>query len=201
VRPAVAHHAALPYNQVPAFVKTLRESAANESTRLAFEWLILTAARTSEVVGARWEEINRTTATWTIPAARIKAGREHRVPLSPRCVELLDCAAAIADGGPFVFPGHSPLKLLSNMVLLMALRRMGRGDITAHGFRSAFRDWSVERTNVPRAVCEAALAHVVRDKAEAAYLRSDLFELRRSLMDTWAKFATTTPADVVSIRA
>lgn len=201
VRPAVAHHAALPYNQVPAFLQTLRDADAGVATRLSFEWLILTAARTSEVLGARWEEIDRTTGTWTIPAARIKSGRDQRVPLSPRCLALLEQAAAITDGGPFVFPGHAPMKPLSNMVFLMLLRRLERDDITAHGFRSAFRDWSAERTNFPRAVCEAALAHVVRDKAEAAYLRSDLFELRRSLMETWAAFATTTIASVVPIRA
>ena len=201
VRPAVTHHAALPYVQIPAFLETLREASTGEPTRLAFEFLILTATRTSEVLGARWEEIDRDAETWTIPGKRIKAGRALRVPLSPRCGELLDRAKAIANGGPFVFPSRSPEKPLSNMVFLMLLRRLNREDLTAHGFRSAFRDWSAERTNFPRAVCEAALAHVVRDKAEAAYLRSDLFDLRRSLMDTWAAFATAKTASVVPIRA
>ena len=153
------------------------------------------------MLGARWDEIDTDEKTWTIPAARIKAGREHRVPLSPRCLEILERAEAIADGGPFVFPGRSPKAPLSNMAFLMLLRRMKRDDITAHGFRSAFRDWAAERTNFPRAVCEAALAHVVKDKAEAAYFRSDLFDLRRDLMETWAAFATAKPGDVVSLRA
>lgn len=201
VRPVASHHAALPYAQVPAFLEALREADAAEPTKLAFEFLILTAARTSEVIGARWEEIGLDAKTWTIPAARIKAGREHRVPLSPRCVELLERAQAIADGGPYVFPGRSPKAPLSNMVFLMLLRRLEREGITAHGFRSAFRDWAAERTNFARSVCEAALAHVLKDKTEAAYFRSDLFEQRRSLMDTWSAFAMTTTADVVTLRA
>ena len=200
-RPLAAHHAALPYAQVPAFLQALRAVEANRSTVLALEFLILTAARTSEVLGARWEEIDRATATWTVPASRIKAGREHRVPLSPCCLTLLDQAAALADGGPYVFPGRSPHAPLSNMVFLMLLRRLERADITVHGFRSAFRDWAAERTNVARAVCEAALAHVVKDKTEAAYFRSDLFEQRRKLMDHWAKFATATPAKVLPLQA
>jgi integrase len=200
VRQGPAHHAALAYSLVPAFVESLRAAEAGEATKLAFEFLILTAARTSEVLGARWEEIDRTSQTWTIPADRIKAGREHRVPLSPRCIELLDRAEAIADGGPYVFPGRLS-KPLSNMVFLMLLRRLKRNDITAHGFRSAFRDWAAERTSVPRAVCEAALAHVVKDKTEAAYFRSDLLDLRRQLMESWARFATSTRAKVVPIGA
>ncbi|MGH9387302.1 MAG: tyrosine-type recombinase/integrase, partial [Vicinamibacterales bacterium] len=195
----LTHHAALPFAQVPSFLKKLRTADAGDSTKLAFEFLILTAARTSEVLGARWEEIDRKSKTWTIPASRIKAGREHRVPLSPRCLELLKRTASIADGGGFVFPGRTPDTPLSNMVFLMLLRRVGQDEITAHGFRSAFRDWAAERTNFPRSVCEAALAHVVKDKTEAAYFRSDLFNQRRSLMDTWAAFATTKTADVVSL--
>lgn len=187
------HHSALAFADVPAFVEELRLADAAVTTKLAFEFLILTAARTSEVLGARWDEIDRASKTWTIPASRIKAGREHRVPLSPRCLELLEEAAAVADGGPYVFPGR-PQAPLSNMVFLMLLRRLKREGITAHGFRSAFRDWAAERTNMPRAVCEAALAHVVKDKAEAAYFRSDLFDLRRSLMNSWATFATKTRA-------
>ena len=201
MRAVASHHAALPYAQVPSFIQTLRSSDASESVKLAFEFLILTAARTSEAIGARWEEIDKEAKTWTIPASRIKAGREHRVPLSDRCVELIEAAEKARDGGPFVFAGKSPERSLSNMAFLMLLRRMGRDDITAHGFRSAFRDWAAERTNMPRAVCEAALAHTVKDKAEAAYFRSDLFEQRGGLMRTWSAFATSTPADVVAIRA
>jgi integrase len=193
VRERAIHLAAIPYKDVPAFLTVLRASDAGEATKLALEFLILTATRTSEVLGARWEEIDRGAKTWTIPSTRIKAGCAHRVPLSPRCLEILKCAETIADGGPYVFPGRSPKAPLSNMVFLMLLRRLKHDDITAHGFRSAFRDWAAERTNVPRAVCEAALAHVVKDKAEAAYFRSDLFELRRKLMNRWATFASARP--------
>jgi integrase len=201
VRPAASHHAALAYGQVPTFVQTLRDGNAGESAKLAFEFLILTAARTGEVIGARWDEIDRDAKTWTIPGARIKSGREHRVPLSARCLELLGSAEQLADGGGFVFPGRSPKAPLSNMVFLMLLRRLKRTDITSYGFRSAFRDWAAERTNMPRAVCEAALAHVIKDKTEAAYFRSDLFDQRRKLLESWAHFATTKPANVVSLRA
>jgi integrase len=201
MRSLPSHHAALPYAQVPSFIQTLRASDASESVKLAFEFLILTAARTSEVIGARWEEIDKEAKTWTIPASRIKAGREHRVPLSDRCVELIEEAEKKRDGGPFVFPGKSPERPLSNMAFLMMLRRIGRDDITPHGFRSAFRDWAAERTNFPRAVCEAALAHVIKDKAEAAYFRSDLFERRRELMASWSAVATATAANVVQMRA
>ena len=131
----------------------------------------------------------------------MKTGREHRVPLAPRAIKILQRAKALSDGGPYVFPGRSPKKALSNMAFLMMLRRLGRDDTTAHGFRSSFRDWAAERTNVPRAVCEAALAHTLRDKTEAAYHRSDLFERRRELMTTWAAFATAKKGEVVAIRA
>lgn len=200
-RDAAKHHAALPYAGVPAFLSLLRGADTHAAIRLAFEFLILTATRTSEVLLATWDEIDLDAQTWTIPAARMKSGREHRVPLSARALEILEQAKTLSNDGPFVFVGRSANKPLSNMVFLMLLRRVGRDDITAHGFRSSFRDWSAERTNVPRAVCEAALAHTVRDATEAAYNRTDLFERRRSLMDTWAAFATATPADVVAIRA
>ena len=200
-RQIAMHHAALPYAKVPMFLEALKMAEAGEPAKIAFQFLILTATRTSEVVGARWEEMNLDAKMWTIPASRIKAGREHRIPLSARCIELLDRARALSDGGPHVFPGRSPKTPLSNMVFLMMLRRMECDEITAHGFRSTFRDWAAERTHFPRAVCEAALAHVVKDKAEAAYFRSDLFELRRSLMDTWAAFATAKVADVLTLRA
>jgi integrase len=196
------HHSALPYQQAPAFVGELQRLDAGEATRLAFEFLVLTAARTKEVLGATWREIDSKAKTWTVPASRMKASREHRVPLSSRCIEILDEAKAIGGGSPesFVFPGRDK-QPLSNMVFLMALRRMGRADITTHGFRSSFRDWASERTNTPQAVCEAALAHTVRDKVEAAYNRTDLFERRRKLMAAWAAFVTKGAADVVQIHA
>jgi integrase len=184
----VGHHAALPYSQVPAFVADLRSSELSESTRLAFEFLILTAARTGEVLGATWSEVDVESALWTIPAKRMKAGREHRVPLSERAVEILQRAKLLAAGSAFVFPSRSPQKPLSNMVFLMALRRM-KLLVTAHGFRSAFRDWAAEQTSFPREVCEMALAHAISDRTEAAYRRGDLLERRRALMRDWEVFA------------
>jgi integrase len=169
--------------------------------RLAFEFTILCAARTSEALGAQWSEIDLEAATWTIPGERMKAGVDHRVPLSPRSVEILKRAEALTDGRAYVFPGRSPKKPLSNMVFLMALRRMDEAGVTPHGFRSTFRDWAAERTTFPRAVCEAALAHTLRDKTEAAYHRTDLFEQRRDLMAAWSAYATATSAEIVRLRA
>lgn len=196
-----SHHAALPYADVPAFIRELREADTAESIRLAFEFLILTAARTGEVLGARWDEIDLNAKAWSIPGIRMKAGREHRVPLSPRCVQLLERAQAIADGGPYVFPGRTPKAPLSNMAFLMLLRRTGKSGVTAHGFRSSFRDWAAERSHSPQAVIEAALAHVVKDKTEAAYFRSDVFDLRRKLVDHWSAFVTDAPGTILKLRA
>ena len=193
------HHTALPYSEVNAFIAGLRKTDANESTRLAFEFLILTATRTSEVLLAQWQEIDLDEKARTIPAARMKAGKTYRIPLAPRCIEILKRAKELSDGGAFVFPGRSTKKPLSVMVFLMMIRRMEK-DITAHGFRSSFRDWAAERTNFPREVCEMALAHSVSDKTEAAYLRGDLFDKRRELMDTWESFATTKKSKVVTLR-
>ena len=188
---ARTHHAALPYAEVPGFIQKLRVLDAIVAGRLGFEFTILTAARTSEVLNAAWTEIDIENATWTIPAARMKAKREHRVPLSSRCLAILKEARKLSANSAFVFPGRSADKPLSNMVFLMALRRM-KLDITAHGFRSSFRDWAAEQTHFPQAVCEAALAHSVKDKSEAAYNRTDLFKKRRDLMTAWAKYCTTT---------
>jgi integrase len=183
------HHAALPYLQVPNFLERLRSCGASEPARLAFELLILTAARTSEVLGATWSEIHLERGLWIIPAKRMKSGREHRVPLAPRCIEILSRAKECAGPSEYVFPSRSPKKPLSNMVFLMTLRRMNI-DVTAHGFRSAFRDWASEQTSYPREVCEMALAHTIPNKSEAAYRRGDLLEKRRDLMVTWSSFAT-----------
>ena len=189
-----------PYAEINSFIAGLREVEANESTRLAFEFLILTATRTSEVILAQWQEIDLDEKAWTIPAGRMKAGRPHRIPLSPRCIEILARARDVSDDGLYVFPGQTIKKPLSTMVFLMMIRRMGK-DITAHGFRSTFRDWAAERTNFPREVCEMALAHSVSDKTEAAYLRGDLFDKRRDLMDTWAAYANTDKSGkVIAIR-
>lgn len=200
-REAKGHHAALPYREVPTFIHTLRDAESGLAVKLGFEFTILTAARTSETLRATWDEVDLKSKTWTIPAARMKAGVEHRVPLSKRAVEILKEAKRLSDGGPYVFPGRHEGRPLSNMVFLMALRRMKKSDLTAHGFRSTFRDWAAERTNFPRAVCESALAHTLRDKTEAAYNRTDLFERRRELMASWAGFVSSKPADVVAIRA
>ena len=200
-RGAPQHHAALPYQAVPTFLGTLRTAKANESIRLAFEFLILTAARTGEVLFATWPEVDLEAKTWTIPGARMKTGREHRVPLALRAITILQRAKALSADGLYVFPGRSPQKPLSNMVFLMLLRRLGRDDTTAHGFRSSFRNWAAECTNIPRAVCEAALAHSLRDKTEAAYHRTDLFARRRELMAQWAAYVTAAAADVMATRA
>jgi len=193
-RATKAHHAALPYPEVPAFLRALRQSNASDLVKLAFELTVLSATRTSETLLATWTEVDLSTQTWTIPGERMKAGVEHRVPLSPRCVAILTQAQVLADGSQYVFLGRSGTKPLSGMAFLMALRRMGRDDVTTHGFRSSFRDWAAEQTSAPRAVCEAALAHALRDKTEAAYHRTDLFERRRELMDSWSAFATSEPA-------
>ncbi len=194
------HHAALAYVEVPAFLATVREASATNAVGLALEFLVLTAARTSEVVGARWSEIDLEEAVWTIPGERMKAGRDHRVPLSVRCLEILKAARKLDAESPYLFPGRGSTQPLSNMAMLMMLRR-ANSDITAHGFRSSFRDWASERTNFTRDVCEMALAHTVRDKTEAAYRRGDLLEKRRELMETWAQFAGARPAKVVRLRA
>ncbi len=181
------HFAAIPYADVPAFIRKLRNVDSGQPAKLAFEFLILTATRTNEVIGARWREIDLEKATWTIPGTRMKAGRDHRVPLSERAVEILTTARAWSDGDGYVFIGRSRNSPMSNMVFLMILRRM-KLNFTAHGFRSAFRDWASEGTNFPREVCEMALAHSIKDKTEAAYRRGDLFEKRKQLMAAWAGF-------------
>jgi integrase len=195
------HHSALPYSEVPGFVEALRDSAIGEIGRLAFELLILTATRTSETLGAKRTEVDLEQKVWAIPADRMKAGREHRIPLSPRAVEIIKRALDLSAGSELVFASSRPDRPLSNMVFLMALRRMERAT-TAHGFRSAFRDWAAERTNFPREVAEMALAHVIKDKAEAAYRRGDLLEKRRALMDAWSAYvASTGRGKVIEISA
>jgi integrase len=199
-RAAKGHHAALPYADVPGFIKQLHEADAAEGVRLALELTILCATRTSETLLAKWAEVDLKTKTWTIPAARMKAAAEHRIPLAGRSIKILTQARATSEENGYVFPGRGRSKPLSNMALLMTLRRMSRSDLTVHGFRSSFRDWAAERTNFPRAVCEAALAHTLRDKTEAAYNRTDLFERRRELMAMWDNFATDCvgkPQDVI----
>ena len=194
-RASKAHHAALPYPEVPAFVSAMRASDASEPVKLGFELTILCATRTSETLRATWTEVDLAAKTWTIPGVRMKGGVDHRIPLSPRCVEILTRAQVLSDGSRYAFSCGTPAKPLSDMVFLRVLERMQRSDATKHGFRSSFRDWAAEQTNFPRAVCEAALAHSLRDKTEAAYHRTDLFDRRRELMIAWTAFATDTGLD------
>lgn len=175
------HHKALAYEAIPKFVSALRKREAVAA--LALEFTILTAARSSEVLGGQWNEVDLGKAIWTIPASRMKAGKEHRVPLSQRAVEILEAVRSL--GSSFMFPAKNGG--LSGMAMSMLLRRMEVA-ATVHGFRSSFRDWSAECTSFAHEVCEMALAHAIGNKAEAAYRRGDLFEKRRRLMDEWAAF-------------
>jgi integrase len=195
----VKHHAALPYDELPAFMTALR--AQHGVAARALEFLILTAARTGEVIGARPEELKD--KIWTVPAGRMKASKEHRVPLSAAALAIIDTLRK-EQGGAHLFPGGKRDKPLSNMAMLALLGRMGRSNLTAHGFRSTFRDWAAECTNYPSEVVEMALAHTINSKVEAAYRRGDLFEKRKALMSGWATFcASSGGADqkIVSIRA
>lgn len=182
----VEHHPALPVEQMGAFMAALRKQDGIAAKGL--ELLILTAARTGEVMAARWAEFDLEKKLWTIPSERMKAGKEHRVPLSKAALSILKAMQEADLSDEFVFPGTRPKKPLSNMAFLQLLKRMKRADLTSHGFRSTFRDWAAERTNYPREVAEMALAHVVSDKVEAAYRRGDLLEKRYRLMEDWANF-------------
>ena len=188
----VKHHPALPYGEVGAFMVGLRRQEGTATS--ALEFLILTACRTGEVIGARWGEFNIEEALWTVPAERVKSGRQHRVPLSLAALAVINAMQKVRaterDDG-FVFPGGKRGRPLSDAALWAALKRTGRSDLTVHGFRSTFRDWAAERTNYPREVAEMALGHAVSNKVEAAYRRSDLFEKRRRLMNEWARFCGT----------
>jgi integrase len=188
------HHPAMPWLDVPAFVKRLRKSQSVGA--LALEFVILTAARSGEVLrsvregeltGARWEEIDLETRVWTLPPKRMKSGKEHRVPLSGRAIEIL-CELCKAKRGPFIFPGQRGDTPLSEMALELIMRRMEAKPFTVHGFRSSFRDWVWECTVFPRELAEVALAHTVGDAVERAYRRGDALEKRRELMEAWAKF-------------
>ena len=199
----VEHHAALPYTELPAFLTRLREHEAIAAR--ALEFAILTAARTGEVIGVRWSEIDAAGKVWTLPAERMKAGKEHRVPLSQRALAILEAAKPASAGSNigqlFVFAGGRAGLPLSNMAFLMLLRRMKRDDLTVHGFRSTFRDWCAERTSFPSEVAEMALAHAVGDKVEAAYRRGDLFEKRRRLMEAWAEILAKAPVEKTNVLA
>lgn len=184
----VKHQAALPYDQISEFMAEIKVQEG--VAPLAMQFTILTACRTSEAIGATWDEIDLEKKLWIVPANRIKAGREHRVPLSDAVLKILTTLQSMSQGKPtkWVFMGARNTTPLSNMAMLQLLKRMNRQDITVHGFRSTFRDWAAEQTNFPREVAEMALAHAVGDKVEAAYRRGDMFEKRRQLMAAWAKY-------------
>ena len=193
------HHAALPWADIGAFMQQLR--AMTGLGALAAELVILTATRTSEVLNATWTEFDLDAGLWTIPKERMKGFREHRVPLSDAAMAVLAKAQAESTGGAYVFT-NAKGNALSNMVCLQTLKRMGRPELTVHGFRSTFRDWCSESTSYPRDVCEMALAHAIEDKSEAAYRRGDLLEKRRALMADWGVYCymVRTPGEVVPIR-
>jgi integrase len=189
----VEHHAALPFTELPEFMAQL---AAREGIAArALEFAILNAARTGEVIGGRWPEMDLDAKLWTIPAGRMKAKKEHRVPLTSRAVKILE---TLPREGDFIFPGGRKGVPISNMAMAEALKRMGRLDITVHGFRSTFRDWAAERTGYPNHVVEMALAHVIGDKVEAAYRRGDLFAKRARLMADWARYCAAKPTDAAT---
>ena len=185
-----AHHTALPYEEVSTALEQVRQSTAGVSTKLAFEFLVLNAARSGEVRLATWPEVDRKSKTWTVPAARMKARRDLRVPLPERALAILTRAHDLrVEGSDLVFPGRGE-RPLSDMVHTTLLRRLGIPAVS-HGFRSSFKDWCIECTDTPWAVGEAALAHTLGNSTEAAYARSDLFERRRVLMKAWAKYLDT----------
>lgn len=196
----VKHHSALPFKEIGQFMKELR--AREGVGARALEFTILTAARSGEVRGATWNEIDLKEATWTIPAERMKSGKEHRVPLSLDAVSLLKDMPKV-DGCPFLFPSAKPKQAMSDMTLSAVLRRMEKEGLTVHGFRSTFRDWAAESTSYSREVAEMALAHVIGNAVEAAYRRGDLFEKRRRMMSDWAAYCSRlqqTGANVVTIK-
>lgn len=180
------HHAALPFADIPAFMPAVRAKSTTSSR--ALEFLILTAARTGEVLGATWEEIDLQTKVWTVPATRMKAGRIHRVPLSPRAIAVLE---AVENQTGHIFKGAKEGTPISNTSLAKALTSAGGGEATLHGFRSSFRDWVSDRTNYPSELAEAALAHLVGDEVERAYRRGDALEKRRSLMAAWENYLSS----------
>lgn len=195
----VKHHPALHYVALPTFFEEL--PATKSGAARALQLIILTAARTNEVLQAQWKEFDLDSKIWTIPGERMKAGKEHRVPLPDAAVAIVDAQQKMKQNN-YVFPGAKKNKPLSNMACLMLLQRIGRDDITVHGFRSTFRDWAAETTNFSREVAEMALAHTIRDDTEAAYRRGDLLEKRRALMAQWADYLlqTSTGGKVIPLK-
>lgn len=195
---AVNHHAALAYTDMPAFMSELRSK--NFISGRALEFTVLTASRTSETTGACWPEMDLKAKLWTVPTDRMKGGRQHIVPLSDRAVAILNELPHEASDKGFIFPGARKSKPLSNMAMLELLRGLRPG-FTVHGFRSSFRDWSGDRSNFPREVIEAALAHAIQDESEAAYRRSTAIEKRRLLMSAWARYCEQKPINMQNVTA
>ena len=195
---AVEHRKSLGYAEVAGCIQTVQASGAGLSTKLALEFLVLTASRSGEARDALWSEIDLAAKVWTIPALRMKAKRAHRVPLSGRAVELLKQARGLSEGDGLVFPGTIKGRPLSDMTLIKLVRELGY-PIDIHGFRTSFRTWAQERTTFPREVAEAALAHMAGDAVEQAYARSDLFEKRGKMMEAWAGFTAERRGEVVRI--
>jgi len=193
----IIHRKSISYNEVKDFIETVSKSSAGLSTKLGLEFLILTATRSGEVRNAQWKEVEG--SLWTIPAERMKAGVAHRIPLPSRCLEILDLARNISRGSEYIFEGTKPNKPLSENTFNKLIKDLGL-DVHAHGFRTSFRTWTQEKTNYPREIAEAALAHSLSDKAEAAYARSDLLEKRAEMMEAWAQFILSTKDNVISIR-
>lgn len=187
----VEHHPAMPYDEVPLFIKELKEKPGVSA--LALQFLILTACRTGEVIGALWSEIDFEAAIWTVPAVRMKSKRDHRVPLCAELVAILNAVPRVVNN-PYIFFGQRQGRPISNLAMLQLMRGMGygvggnRGGYVPHGFRSSFRDWAGEESSFPRDVCEMALAHVIENRVEAAYRRGDLFDKRRKMMEEWAEW-------------
>lgn len=194
----VMHRKSISYNDIACVVETVSASSAGVITKLGIEFLILTAARSGEVRNAEWGEIQG--SLWTIPAERMKAGVTHRVPLSARCMEIVEEARKLSQGSKFIFEGTKLGKPLSENTFNKLMKELGL-DVHVHGFRTSFRTWTQEKTNFPREIAEAALAHSLKDKAEAAYARSDLLEKRAEMMEAWAQFISSAASDVVRIRA
>jgi integrase len=193
-----SHRKSLPYSEVANCLEVVKASEAGLLTKLCLEFLTLTATRSGEARGALWSEIDLTAKVWSLPAARMKAKRDHRIPLGKRAMEILREAKSLSGESPFVFPGTKQGKSLSDMTLSKLVKELGfAADV--HGFRTSFRTWAQERTNFPREVAEAALAHTIRDKSEAAYARSDLFEKRRAMMEAWGGFLAQEVGKLVRI--
>jgi integrase len=200
VTKAKEHRQALPYGDVAAALATVQSSGAGLSTKLCLEFLVLCAARSGEARGAEWSEIDLAAKVWTIPPSRMKSGRPHRVPLSKRAIELLTEAKALTGGTGLIFPGTKAGKPLSDMTLSKLVKRDLEIATDIHGFRTSFRTWAQERSAFPREVAEAALAHVVGDTTEQAYARSDVFEKRRKMMESWSLFLSAESGKVIGLR-